>query len=239
MKLEILTLLAALLTLPLNAEIKDGNKKSLLNDDPDVVYLEQTLKKPINLQVIREAPVFSDKNGAQRLGTLKSDQTVRLEAITEKVYRVRGQGTHDGISGWVAPWAFSSSDPDFVANLKALYERQIQIQSLIAAKAIAVGMTLEEVQLSLGKPSKTTVRQTATGQSGRWEFIEFEDVKNYTTEVNPITGVTFRRLVSVTRVEKSKTAAEFENDIVTAIEASEDHQGGTTKIIIPPLVFRW
>ena len=55
---------------------------------------------------------------------LKANQTVRLEAITDKIYRVRGQGTRDGISGWVAPWAFSSTDPDFVANLKNLYTRQ-------------------------------------------------------------------------------------------------------------------
>lgn len=239
MKLEMLAIIAACLVVPAQAQIKRPERKSLLDTDPTVVYLEQTLKKPIELKVVKEAPVFSDKEGKQRLGTLKADQSVRLEAITDKIYRVRGQGTRDGISGWVAPWAFSSVDPDFVANFKQLYERQIQIQALIADRKVAVGMTLDEVILSLGKPTKTSSRKTATGQSGRWEFIEYEDIKNYVTEIDRTTGQAYRRLVSVTRVEKSKMAVEFENDVVTAIEESEDHQGGNVQIIVPPLIFRW
>ena len=239
MKLEILTLIVACLVLPLQAQTKRPERKSLLDADPTVVYLDQALKKPLDLKVIKEAPVFSDKEGNVRLGTLKANQTVRVEAITEKNYRVRGQGTRDGIAGWVAPWAFSSTDPEFVANLKLLYDRQIQVQKLIAAKSVAVGMTLDEVALSLGKPTKTSLRKTATGQSGRWDFIEYEDIKNYATEIDRTTGQTYRRLVSVTRVEKGKTGVEFENDAVTAVEESEDRQGGNVRIIVPPLFFRW
>lgn len=239
MKLEILTVIVTCLVLPLHAQSKRPERKSLLDADPEVVYLEQALKKPLDLKVIKEAPVFSDKEGSVRLGTLKANQSVRVEAITGKNYRVRGQGTRDGISGWVAPWAFSSTDPEFVANLKLLYDRQIQVQKLIAAKSVAVGMTLDEVTLSKGKPTKTSLRKTATGQSGRWDFIEYEDVKNYATEIDRTTGQTYRRLVSVTRVEKGKTGVEFENDVVTAVEESEDHQGGNVRIIVPPLFFRW
>ena len=239
MKQEILAVVAAFLVLPLQAQSKRPERKSLLDADPTVVYLEQALKKPLDLKVVKEAPVFSDKEGNIRLGTLKANQTVRVEAVTDKNYRVRGQGTRDGISGWVAPWAFSSTDPEFVANLKQLYERQIQVQKLIAAKSVAVGMTLDEVTLSQGKPTKTSLRKTAAGQSGRWDFIEYEDVKNYATEIDRTTGQTYRRLVSVTRVEKGKTAVEFENDVVTAVEESEDHQGSNVRIIVPPLVFHW
>lgn len=239
MKQVILTLVLAMCASSLSAQIKRQEKKSNLDSDPEVVYLEQTLKKPIELKVIREAPVYSDKDGNHRLGTLKADQMARLEALSEKSYRVRGKGTRDGISGWVAPWAFSSTDPDFVANLKLLYERQIQVQNLIAAQAVAVGMTLDEVTLSLGKPTKTSVRNTGTSQTGRWEFIVFKDVKHYITRVDPATGAAFRQLSHVTREETGKTAVEFENDLVTAIEQSEDNQGGNVKIIVPPLVFRW
>lgn len=238
MKLEFFAIAVALLVSPVEAQIKRPERKSLLDSDPTVVYLDKTIAKPIELKVIKEAPVFSDKEGRQRLGTLKANQTVRLEAITEKIYRVRGQGTRDGIAGWVAPWAFSSTDPEFVANLKQLYERQIQVQNLIAAHQVAVGMTLDEVTLSKGKPTKTSLRKTATGQSGSWEFIEYDDVKNYVTEIDAY-GNAYRRLASVTRVEKGKTVVEFENDVVSAVVESEDHQGGNVKIIVPPLIFRW
>ncbi len=239
MKPEMFALIAALLVSPLAAQTRHPERKSLLDSDPDVVYLEQTLKKPIELKVIKEAPVFSDKEGQYKLGTLKADQNVQLEAITGKIYRVRGRGTRDGIAGWVAPWAFSSTDPDFVANLKLLYQRQIQVQALIAAKNAAVGMTLEEVGLAKGKPTKTSVRKTATGQSGRWEFIDYEEIKHYTTTVDPQTGQAYRQLAYVTQQEKSKTAVEFENDVVTAVEESEDHKGGNVRIVVPPLVFHW
>jgi len=239
MKPELFVLIAALLVFPLAAQSKHPERKSLLDSDPDVVYLEQTLKKPIELKVIKEAPVFSDKEGQHKLGTLKADQNVQLEAITEKIYRVRGQGTRDGIAGWVAPWAFSSTDPDFVANLKLLYQRQIQVQALVAAKNVAVGMTLDEVSLAKGKPTKTSVRKTGTGQSGRWEFIDYEEIKHYTTVVDPQTGKAYRQLAYVTQEEKSKTSVEFENDVVTAVEESEDHKGGNVRIVVPPLVFRW
>lgn len=239
MKLPILALVAACLIQPLQAQSRRPERKSLLDSDPSVVYLVQALKKPVELTVIKEAPVFSDKEGSHRLGTLKANQTVRLEAITDKNYRVRGQGTREGISGWVAPWAFSSTDPDFVAHLKQLYERQIMVQKLIADKQVAVGMTLEEVSICKGKPTKTNLRKTASGQSGRWEFIEYDDVKNYVTEIDRTTGQSYRRLVSVTRVEKGKLAVEFENDLVTAVEESEDHQGGNVRIIVPPLIYHW
>jgi hypothetical protein len=239
MKLEILILAASCLILPVQAQLRNKERKSLLNSDPTVVYLEETIPRPIELKVIKEAPVYSDKDGNNRLGTLKADQNVKLEAITEKIYRVRGQGTHDGIAGWVAPWAFSSSDPDLVEDLKNLYKRQIQVQKLIAEKKIAIGMTLDEVGISRGKPTKTTVRKEAAGQTGRWEYIDYEDVKNYITEVDRTTGIAYRRLVSVTRVEKGKTAVEFKDDVVTAIEETEDNQGNDVRIIVPPLVFRW
>jgi hypothetical protein len=239
MRLEILALstVFALLTMPSQAQRDE--RRSLLESDPAVVYLSQTLPKPIKLKVIKEAPVYSDKEGNNRLGFLKADQTVQLEAITDKAYRVRGKGTHDGIAGWVAPWAFSSTDPDFVENLKSLYTRQIQVQQLIADQRIAVGMTLDEVNLSRGKPTKTSIRRTADGQSGSWEYIEYDDVNNYVTEIDRSTGIAYRRLVSVTRVETGKTRVEFRNDAVTAIEESEDKQGGNVRIIVPPLVFGW
>lgn len=234
------TLLALCLVLPLAADIKPVKpRKSLLESDPDVVYLAQTLKKPIELTVIKEAPVFSDKNGKTRIGSLKADQKVPLEAITEKAYKVRGQGLRDDVAGWVPPWAFSSKDPDFVANLKKLYTRQIAVQALIAAKDVAIGMTLDEVTLSKGKPTKTTLRRTKTGQSGTWEYVDYETINHYTTRVDPRTGQVYRQFAYATQEEKGKTVIEFTNDVVSAIEESKDQKGGNVRIVVPPLVFGW
>jgi hypothetical protein len=232
-------LLMLALVIPSTAEIKRQDRRSLLDSEPDVVYLERALGKPLELQVIKEAPVFSDKEGKHRLGTLKADQTVKLEAVTERIYRVRGQGTHGGIAGWVAPWAFTSKDPQFVAHLKEFYDRQIQVQELINAKQVAVGMTLDEVSQSRGKPTKTTVRKTEKGESGKWEYIDYDQVKHYITRVDAATGQVYRQLSHIEQVEKGRTNVEFGDGIVTAVEESEDRQGGNVRIVVPPLVFGW
>jgi hypothetical protein len=235
----LIPLVSVCLALSVGAQIKRASRTSLLNSDPDVVYLEETLERPIELNVIKEAPVFSDKKGSHRLGFLRANQQVKLEAITDKVYRVRGQGRNGGISGWVGPWAFTSKDPDFVENLRKLYVRQIEVQNLIAAKAVAVGMTTDEVSLSLGKPTKTSMRRTSSGEAGLWEFIDYEEVKHYVTRIDPVSGGVFRQLSHITQEEKSKTAVEFENGVVTAVTESANRKGGNVRIIVPPLIFGW
>ncbi len=240
MKTSLFAVVYLWLVVSAGAEIKPAkDRKSLLDSDPDVVYLSQTVKKTIELTVIKEAPVFSDKGGKSRIGTLKTGQTLPLEAMSDKAYKVRGQGTRNDIAGWVAPWAFSSKDPDFVENLKKLYTRQIDVQALIAAKKVAIGMTLDEVSLVKGKPTKTTVRRTNAGQSGSWEYVDFETVNHYTTRIDPRTGQAFRQFAYATQEERGKVVIEFTNDVVSAIEESEDHKGGNVRVIGPPVVFGW
>lgn len=215
-------------------------RKSRLDQEPGVVYLDATIRKPIELTVIKDAPVFADKDGRHKLGMLLADQTVRLEAMTEQVYRVRGQGAHDGIAGWVAPWAFSSRDPRFVENLKRLYKRQIQVQQLIEDKKLAIGMTMDEVRLSRGEPTRTAVRQTGSGRDGRWEYLEYKDVKNYATVRDFRTGMVYRRLVDVTREIKESTLVDFQNGLVSAIEESKNlKRGSDVRIIVPPITIGW
>ena len=160
MKAALVPALLLSLFLPASAQVKRVERKSLIDRDPDVVHLAEHVQKPIELRVLKEAPVFSDKNGKNRLGTLKADQTVVLEAMTEKAYKVRGEGTRHGISGWVGPHAFASKDPDFVENLKKLHKRQLEVQELIDNKELAIGMTPEEV-------SKSRDRQSGRGRCPR------------------------------------------------------------------------
>ena len=229
-------LFTCLLAIPLDAEVKRTPRKSLLDSEPGVVYLEQASVKPLELKVIREAPVFSDKEGKHQLGTLAANQVARIEAITDKVYRARGMGTRGGIAGWVAPWAFSPNDPEFAAKLKQFYDRQIQVQELIAANQIACGMTMEEISRVLGKPTKTSSRKTEAGETALWEYVRYEEVKHYITRVDPTTGTPYRQLSHITQEEKSRINVDFENQIATAIEESKDHSKKSPRIILPPWI---
>ncbi len=239
MKAELILILSLVFALHLSTESK-SERKSLLNSEPGVIYLEEILEVPIKLKVIKEAPVYSDKEGKIRLGFLKADQTVELEGMTENAYRVRGQGrSNNGIVGWVGPHAFSHPQEDFIAKLKQLYERQILVNKIINDKGIAIGMTLDEVDKSRGKPTKTSVRRTAKGEAGSWEYIDYEEVKHYVTRIDPVSGQAFRQLSHVTREETGKTVVEFEDGLVSALQEDVDNGPGNVQIIIPPLVFGW
>jgi hypothetical protein len=234
----ILATVGIILLLPL-ASNSFAERKSLLQNDPDVVYLSDVVKNPIMLKVIKEAPVYADKNGNTRVGFIKADQTVELEEMTERAYKVRGEGTRNRISGWVAPWAFSHEEEDFATKLKQLYERQIAVSKIIKDNGVAIGMTTEEVSASRGEPTKTSQKRTATGQSATWEYIDFDDVKHYITRYDPNTGQAYRQFSHVTREETGKTVIQFVDGLVTELEESESKAPGNVRIIVPPLVFRW
>ena len=232
------TLLLAFL-FPAAAQTKRAERRTLIDRDPDVIHLAEHVKAPIELRVIKDASVFSDKNGKTKLGVLVADQTVTLEAMTAKAYRVRGKGEKHGIAGWVGPSAFASKDPEFVENLKKLHGRQLEVQKLIEEKQVAIGMTTEEVEKARGAPAKTQVKKTGKGQTGRWEYVEYEQVSHFNYVRDPISGQVFRQLSHVTTEEKNKTVVEFENGVVTALEETEQSSGTPVKIIVPPLVFGW
>ncbi|MFN9024917.1 MAG: hypothetical protein ACK5VX_01840, partial [Akkermansiaceae bacterium] len=97
----------------------------------------------------------------------------------------------------------------------------------------------KEVELSRGKPTKTTIRVTPTGESGSWEYINFEEIKHYITKVDPVTGQAYRQFSHTTREETGKTTVEFKDGAVSALEEMEDKGPGNTKIIIPPVVVGW
>lgn len=220
--------------------VRRDDRPSLLDSDPEVVYMDQTFTRPVELEIAKEAPVYFDKGGTRRIGFLKEGGKVKLEAITEKIYRVRGDGVKGEVGGWVGPWALASAkDPNLEETLKKFYFRQMDVKALIAARQVAVGMTMDEVGMSLGKPTKTAMRRTSTGESGSWEFIIYEEVKHYITRVDPVTGGVFRQLSHITQEEKSKTTVEFENGLVSAVSESENNGPGNVRIIVPPITFGW
>jgi hypothetical protein len=216
-----------------------ADRKSLLDSEPDVVYTEEFTDKDIELLAVKPGVVYATKKGGRKLGVLKTNTKAKLVGFTERAYKIEGQASHGGVSGWVAPTALASKDKDFIENLKKVYTRQVEVRELIANHEVAIGMSMEEVGAAMGRPTKTKVRQTAKGKSGKWEFIEFEEIGHYQLVRDPQTGQVFRRLTHTTKEELSKLVVEFEDDVVTALEESENNEGDAVKIIVPPLVFGW
>ena len=211
-------------------------------DDPEegVVYVEEFAPKGITLKVEKPGWVYATNKGGRKYGALKTGIDVELVSFTDKAYFVRGKKEDGiGVSGWVTPAAFSAKDPEFVEKLKNVHTRQLAVRELIENKEIAIGMTPEEASKVLGKPTKTTVRRNAAGQTQIWEFVDYETVNHYANVRDPYTGGIFRQLTHTTKEIKSKTVVEFENGYVTSTEETENKKGNGPKIVTFPIVFRW
>ena len=213
-------------------------KRSPLNNDPEVVYMEEYTAKEIEFITTEALAVYSSKKGAssRKLTTFKAGSKVKLIALTDKAYRVSGQGKNGKTLGWVNPKKLASKDPNFVENLKKVYQRQMVVNALLANNEVAIGMTLSEVKLSLGEPTKKTSKVTKDGRSGKWEFIEFEEIKHYNYVTDRRTGQIYKTLSHITTEEKSNITVEFENTVVTAITRVEDNGPDKIKIITPPII---
>ena len=214
-------------------------KKSLLDNDPEVIYLSQYSAKPIIFVAIEPANVYASKKGkaSRKLGTFKIGSKLQLVAMNENAYRVSGKGKHGKLSGWVSPNVLANKDPEFVDNLKKLYLRQMVINQLIANKEVAIGMTIEEVTQSLGKPTKKETKINQNGRTGKWEFITYEEQKHYHYVTDPVSRQVYKRLSHVTTEEKSKLTVEFANDVVTSVASMEDNGPSKVRIINPPIIF--
>ena len=111
------------------------------------------------------------------------------------------------------------------------------MKALIEKGEVALGMSRDEVCQVLGEPTKQTIRRTKEGLSGSMEFTEYEEIRHFQPVVSPNTGRLFRQFTHTTQEEKSKTIVEFENEVVTAIEESEQENGGDVRVVIRPVAW--
>ena len=221
----------------LAAEKERGNgKRSLIDSDPEVIYVADLLsdKEAVELTVTEPAQVYTSKNGGRKLGVLKGGK-VKLIGFDNRACKIQGQGQ----TGWIKPSLLSAEKGNIQELLKTVYTREMEVKRLVAQGEIALGMSRDEVCRVYGKPTKQTLRRTKEGMSGTMEFAEYEEVKHYEPLVDRYTGAIYRRYTHTTQEEKSKVVIEFEQGVASAIEESEQENGGDVKVVVRPIVWIW
>jgi hypothetical protein len=222
--------------LPLNGLPRRNTSK--LADEPGTITVEGLLPKPVVVKVPNEATIYYHSDFQRPLGTMAPGTIVTLVALGDTAYRVRGRARHGDVAGWLKPTDVIHPDPDLHSNLKKVYDRQIQVQELIAKKEVALGMTQEEVRESLGKPTRTTSKLTTFGREDSLEYAVFERVPQTVTGRDAL-GRIIQSIVYV-KVETGTLSVHFKDNIVDTIEEKKGNPlgGGGVKIVVPP-VFVW
>ncbi len=206
----------------------------LIRED-GAVYLEDVLKNPVRLNVVKTPMIYYDSGLVRYLGTLRAGQAVELLAVLGPVYRVRGQAQQGQVAGWVPASALSPLKPEFLDGLKKTATRQAAVAALVAKNEIAINMTGPEVLQSLGKPQKKISRLDSKGRTDAWDYIRYEKIAQQVPSYD-----SFGRLVYnyvYVKVPSGHLTVSFDNGLVSAIEQSEGDSSlkdGRAKIVAAP-----
>lgn len=213
------------------------NKSSLQTTDPGTFSVEGMTPRPIVVKVQIESPIYPSSKGQGAIGSFAPGTLVTLIAMSDTAYRVRGRARHGDVAGWIRQADVLSADPNLAANLKKLFERTQKVAALIEKNQVAMGMTKQEVQASLGRPSRTSAKINATGKEERLEYSVFDKVPQTTTGRDAFGQIV--QTVIYVKVEVGTLAVSFKDDIVSEIEETKGNPlgGGSVQVVPPPFMF--
>jgi hypothetical protein len=137
------------------------------------IYLSDFGQKPLRLKVMRPAPCYFDIAMTRYAGTLRFPQAVQAEAFSDDGCRIRGDAQQGGVAAWVRYGDLEPLPEGLLTKLEKGEERRKIVDELIARNEVAIGMTIDEVGRSLGKPQKITNRADQHGTRQVWEFIKY------------------------------------------------------------------
>ncbi len=225
--------LAILAHLAVEAEAAPKQQsRSRITPEPGTMYVEDILPRPVQLTVGGESPIYYLPDMQRVLGSMAPGTVVKLVALSEGCYKVRGKARHADVVGWMRRDHLRSPDPKLAEKLTAFFERQKQVDALIAANQIALGMTMDEVTTSLGKPTRKTARINADGRQEVLEYSIFERVP----QVVPGRDAAGRPILTTVyvKVEVGKLSVAFANGLVSEIEENTGRPNAA-KIVVPPI----
>jgi hypothetical protein len=228
------------------------------------IYLDDFSVPALRLSLREAAPCYFDLQGRRFAGTLRFPQLVRLDAVApDGMLRVRGNAQQGGVAAWVDPRFLQEPPEGFVDALRKAEERRRQVEQLIANNEVAIGMTLEEVTRSLGKPQKKSSRTGREGSTQVFEYIKYDiipqtsytpafrqsivgfrpdprDPRQQARRVVVNSGVGYDASTVYLKVPVGTVTVSFTNGVAESIEQSEGTlAGANASIVVPPVNVAW
>jgi len=225
------------------------------------IYLSDFHEKLPRFRLLAAAPCYFESSMKRYAGTLRFPQTVQLDAISEQgMLRVLGNAKQGGVAAWIEPQYLEGLPENYLEIATRAEQRRREVEALIARNEVAIGMTLEEVGRSLGKPQKRSSTTNREGSTQTFEYVRYKLIPQtvYTpTYAQTVLGITpdpRRRLETVVvsggyglnastvyvKVPVGTINVSFVNGIVESIEESEGTLvGANASIVVPPVNVAW
>lgn len=158
-------------------------------EDNPVIELQEVLApgQACTLQPGKALPIFDTRSAKRALALLLPDKPVTILAIDRFGLKVRGMGKNGPLTGWIGQKSALGGDAAKLKTLAAVYERQITIESLIARKRPAIGMTFRELSRIYGPATSHNIvaEGDARTETAVWihnEKVDLNDTLNLGTD---------------------------------------------------------
>ena len=215
-----------------------GDLRAQLQREEGAIYLQDFQKRPVRLALAKPATIFYDAALGRFLGSLRAPQQVELLAFTDTVARVKGMAGQGQVAGWIPRDALADAPAGLFDELRKTGERANLVRELIARKEVAVGMSADEVQQSLGKPARKSSRIDQNVSEEAWEYIRYQTVPQTVTQQDEY-GRYYTSTIAV-RVPAGQMSVILRNGVVERIERSEgvlQPEGNT--LVVPPVTIQY
>lgn len=225
------------------------------------IYLSDFHEKLPRFRLLAAAPCYFDSSMKRYAGTLRFPQVVQLDAISEEgMLRVLGNAKQGGVAAWIEPQCLEGLPENYLGLATRAEQRRRQVEDLIARKEVAIGMSLDEVTRSLGKPQKRSSKTGPDGSTQTYEYIRYKLIPQtvYTpayaqslTGYRPEPGQKLETVVVrgsygynastlYVKVPVGMVTVGFVNGLVETLEESEGTlEGAGASIVVPPINLVW
>jgi hypothetical protein len=225
------------------------------------IYLSDFQEKLPRFRLAGPAPCYFEVSMQRYAGTLRFPQAVQLDAISAGgLLRVRGNAQQGGVAAWIEPHYVTGLPENYLEVAARAEQRRRDVEELIARKEVAIGMSLDEVTRSLGKPQKRSSKTGPEGSTQTYEYVKYKLIPQtvYTPSyVQSLTGsrpdprAKLERVVVRSgygydastvylKVPVGTTTVGFVNGLVERVEESEGTlTGANASIVVPPINLVW
>ncbi len=150
-----------------------------------VLYFDQNLPGRIFATVNTGTTIYLHRDMQTALGQAYSGQKIEILGMATEGYLVKTQYRNNTISGWIQPQDLPKSiNPAVFEEAKKNQQHRDAVSVAIANKTVIQGMTPEEVQQAVGKPSQVTSHTDPSGESTSWVYTTYREDPEYEYQLN-------------------------------------------------------
>lgn len=221
--------LAGLLSVALPGHAAESPKEEVVNE---VIELADSAGESFNVRFVTatDLPLYVNRNAGRILDVLSSGQIVTVLAMDRFGLQVRGRGTNGPLTGWIGQKKAFAHDEKRLAKVRNYYERQLEIEQLVAQKQPAIGMTLAELKRILGKP---TTHEVGASEEGRTESLTW--VIKEKVDLNELLSSGTDEDLLKMEVEVGRVQVDLKHGLAARINLNLPEGGAEIPTVVPPV----